>query len=360
MKLKTALRGLLLDWLADRDDRYYWRQPVELAAPPQGATLCIWQPDGKLGDSVIHTCLIHSLATHRPDLHIVIVCAPGLVAFWERLPGVTKAIGATHAANATRQLLLAGLRIDMVISMEAFLSLDTTRFIRAVRPDVAVGLNVGRYRLFTHSIADNTYDHPRRHVTQRLGHLCELMSIPFAKSSGLPTVAMSGRTARVTLPNGVRHVFLNVYGTGLQKAFNDNTLCWLIRQVAAIAPQTHIILNVPGDRRAHFEALIADSGVPLASLAPAKMELWELIALMQQCMAVITPDTGIGHIAAALRQPVMVFFEDIHYTPIVWAPDALNLKIVTPRRKGNVNDFDPEVAVTKLADLLCSAEGAAR
>lgn len=352
MKLKTALRGLLLDWLAERDDRYYWRQAMGSAKPAHGATFCLWQPDGKLGDSVIHTALVHSLAMHRPDMKIVIVCAPGLVGFWQRIPGVHAVIGAANAKDAAQHLQGAHLRIDVLVSLEAFLSLDTVRFIRTVRPATCIGLNTGRYRVFTHAIADNTYDHPRRHVTQRLRHLCELLEVPHVAASGLPSVALDGRTARVTLPEGIPHVFLNVYGAGAQKAFNDDTVSWLIQQIRACQAQAHILLNVPTHERARFQAHAAAAPANKVSLTPESMDLWELIALMRQCAAVVTPDTGIGHIAAALQQPLMVFFEDTHYTPVVWAPDTPGLHKVTPVQSGHINTFDRSLAQQSLDDMM--------
>lgn len=350
MKLKTALRGLLLDWLADREDRCYWRQAVGSAKPAPGATFCLWQPDGKLGDSVIHTSLVHSLATHRPDMKIVVVCAPGLVGFWQRIPGVHAVIGASSAREATRHLQQERLRIDVLVSLEAFLSLDTARFIRAVRPTTCIGLNTGRYRVFTHAIADNTYDHPRRHVTQRLRHLCELLEVPHVASSGLPSVALDGRTVRVTLPEGIPHVFLNVYGAGPQKAFSDDTVGWLIQEIRAHLPRARILLNVPPHQRDRFQQAAAGAAQQV-SLAPEGMNLWELIALMHQCAAVITPDTGIGHIAAALQQPLMVFFEDTHYTPVVWAPDTPALRKVTPAQNGHINSFDRGLVRQSLAEM---------
>jgi len=351
MNIKATLRSLLLDWLAARDDRYYWRQPSTHFQPAQGATFCLWQPDGKLGDSVIHTTFIHTLATQRPDMRIVIVCAPSLVGFWQRIPGVAMVVGASDSAQAIAAVKAARLSLDVFMSMEAFLSIDTARFIRATKPRNCIGLNVGRYRAFTHSISDNTYDHPRRHVTERMRNLCELIQVPYVDASGLPSVALSGRTDRVSLADGTQHIFLNVYGAGPQKAFTDETVTWLIQELRTLLPGAHIVLNVPANQRDRFAAYCGPSDGPRVSLAPENMDLWELIALMAQCAAVVTPDTGIGHIAAALRQPLTVFFEDAHYTPVVWSPNTPTLEAVLPVTNGNVNLFDRKRGRTQVADM---------
>lgn len=352
MKLKTALRGLLLDWLADRDDRYYWRQPSSSFTPPRDGTFCLWQPDGKLGDSVIHTALIASLQTQRPDLRLMVVCAPSLVAFWERIPGIQTVIGAPSSMHAARAVLATGKRLDVFVSMEAFLSIDTVRFMRAVDPAVRIGLNVGRYRAFTYSLSDQTYDHPRRHVTERMRNVCELMQLGYQDTSALKEVAPSGLTPRVTLQAGVPHVLLNTYGAGRERVFSPDSVRWIVQQLREQYPTAHIIFNAPDAEHAAFAKLHALDNDSALALAPPNMSLWELIALISQCRMVVTPDTGIGHIAAALGIPITVFFADIHYTPVVWLPNTHRRYLVKPTVNGDVNLFDRDCAQQALTDMV--------
>lgn len=354
MKLKTALRGLLLDWLADRDDRYYWRQPSSSFTPPQGGTFCLWQPDGKLGDSVIHTSLIASLQQQRPDLHLMVVCAPSLVAFWERIPGVQTVIGAPSSMHAAQAVLASGKRLDVFVSMEAFLSIDTARFMRAVDPVVRIGLNVGRYRAFTYSLSDHTYDHPRRHVTERLRGVCDLMQLAYQDTSTLKDAADSGLTPRVSLQAGVPHVLLNTYGAGPERVFSPDTVRWIVQQLRGQHPSARIVFNVPDTERPAFAKLHGvDSDTSLA-LAPPQMSLWELIALINQCQMAVTPDTGIGHVAATLGIPLTVFFADTHYNPIVWLPCTRKLYLVKPTVSGNVNQFDRHTAQQAITEMVAT------
>jgi ADP-heptose:LPS heptosyltransferase len=354
MKLKTALRGLLLDWLADRDDRYYWRQPNGPFTPPQGAAVLVWQPDGKLGDSVLHTTLVFSLSSQRPDLRLVVVCAPSLQSFWERIPGVHAVIGATAGRGTAQAVLKAVGHVDVMVSTEAFLSLDTVRFMRSLKPRVSIGLNVGRYKLFSYSIADHSYDHPRRHVTDRLRAVCELLSLTYQTDSALKDVATSGLTPRVTLAAGVPHVFLNTFGAGSHRTFNSDTVDWLTAQVQAMKPGVQIIFNVPGPERDVFAQRHGLDEASQLMLAPPNMDLWELTALIAQCQAVVTPDTSIGHIAAALAIPSTVLFHDSHYTTIVWAPTSPLAQLVKPLSDGDVNNLNHFHAQAALQQALCA------
>lgn len=354
MKLKTALRGVLLDWLADRDDRYYWRQPSGPFCPPHGAVLLLWQPDGKLGDSVIHTTLVASLHRQRPDLHVVVVCAPSLRAFWERIPGVHTVIGAMNGREAAHAVKATVGQVGVFVSMEAFLSLETVRFMRVVKPQISIGLNVGRYRLFSYSVSDHAYDHPRRHVTERSRAVCDLLCLTYETDSALNDVASSGLTPRVTLMTGARHVFLNTFGAGPHRTFNSDTVDWLTAQVKAVWPEANILFNVPTLERDAFSKRHHLNDMPDLMLAPPDMSLWELIALVAQCNAVITPDTSIGHIAAALSIPSTVLFHDSHYTTIVWAPASPLAMLVKPLTDGNVNNLDRVQAQVAIGQSLRS------
>ncbi len=352
MSLKDWLRSNLLDALAQRNDRYYWRQPSQPCRPRDGARLCLWQPDGKLGDSIIHTQLVAGLLRQRPDMRVLIVCAPSLVELWQRLPGVHQVIGARSWREAVRALGPNPEPIDVFVSMEAFLSLDTAQFMRTAKPEVSIGLNVGRYRAFTYSVSDHTFDHPRRHVTDRLRAVSELLGLSYHDESDLIEPSGGAITARVRLPEAMPHILLNTYGAGVQKKFSPDVIAWLIQEVRTCRPDARILFNVPTTERQTFEQEHLRHHPESLALAPEGTSLWELIALVSQCEAVITPDTGVGHVAAALRVPLAVFFEDAHYTPVVWAPNTPLLHSVVPSMPGNVNQFDRRTARMALQALL--------
>jgi len=352
MNIKNLFRNLMLDALAQREDRYYWRQPLNDFELPPGATLCLWQPDGKLGDSVIHTILLDNIARQRPDVRVIVVCAASLVQFWQRIPGVWKAVSAHPPRQAASAVLALHHRIDVFVSLEAFASVDTLLFMRAVKAPITIGLSVGRFKAFLYSLADNTYDHPRRHVTDRLRNLCSLMRLEYRPTSSVARVAAEQRTSLVMLPEHQSTVFLNIYGAGPQKLFSSDTVSWMLEQIRLHLPTAHVMLNVPEAQRDSMMARLKAGDAPNMSLAPQGMSIWELIALMDQCQAIVTPDTAIGHIAAALDLPVAVFFEDAHYTPVVWRPLCDKLQVVTPVKPGNVNNFDLPQASVALGNAL--------
>jgi len=355
MKLKQTLRQWLVDVLGQRDDRFYWRQPLGAITLPANAKLCLWQPDGKLGDAIVTSMLLCDLAAQRPDVKVTVVVEPGLQGFWRGLPQVQEALSCRQGRAA---LLHAISTCDAFVSFETFLSLETLRLLRALRPTVAIGYNVGRYRLFDRSVVCTSYEWPRKHITARLHNLCELLSLKHLGRNPLPEVLPAHRTERSTLPpHQGPTVFLNTHAAGADRTFSASTVTWLIEQLHSAGQQARILVSVPGAERtdwlARIQALPQSAGNAVA-LTPDNTSLWEMMWLVQQCDMVVSPDTAVVHVAAALNKPVVAFYRDRAYNPLVWAPLCPHHHQVLPNgtEPCSVNDFDRDAAAKALHGML--------
>ena len=351
MKLKTALRGLLLDWLADRDDRCYWRQAFTGLQIQPSATVCLWQPDGKLGDAVILSALVAAIAEQRPDVQLKLVCSSGLVSYWREIKGLKAVVDHADGAHKSTSATLGP--VDVFISLETFLSIDTVKVLRALRPGTAIGFSVAQYRLFDIALSDLTYAFPRRHIGSRLDNLCELLALD-APTPG-PHLAAAARhhlTPRVACPPSSDRVFLNTMGAASHRCLNPDSVEAILRACDQLRPGIEVIVSVATPERDAWERRIRSTHGPQVKLAPANLGLWELIGLVAQCPIVITPDTAIGHIGAAVGSAVCVFYADAHYNPIVWHPRTDRLVNVMPRVAGDVNNFETTELPQRLQALF--------
>ena len=343
MSLKSLARSWLIDILAQRDDRYYWRQPHDARPLPPNARLLLWQPDGKLGDAIINARFVHDIATQRPDVQIHVACGSGLMPFWSALPGVH----AVHDASAgvQRQALIQAMRgCEAFISFEAFLSLDTVRLLRAIQPQRSIGFSVGRYRLFDDAVVDTTYEFPRRHVSARLRHLNEILTLQHLEHSDVAATVRQLPTGRAVLsPHEGPTVFVNTYAASVDRSLSPASVETLLELLRKVAPDTRAVVSLP------LGKTLASLGIK-ATLAtevvPADLSVWELLKLIDQCDAVLTPDTAIGHAAAALDKPVLVFYRDKHYNPVVWTPIGNQVRCALPSLSGDINSFDRQDATT--------------
>lgn len=350
MSLKSLSRSWLIDLLAGRDDRCYWRQQRDSQALPVNSSVLLWQPDGKLGDAVVNARFLHDLVHQRPDLRVHIGCDRGLVAFWQALPGVMQ----VHVANAPGQhgaLIQALKNCTVLISFETFLSLDTVRLVRAIRPERCIGFSVGPYRLFDDAVVDTTYAFPRRHVSERLHNLAEVLQL---KHLGRSDVAQTVRSLTAvqadTTPRTRKTVFLNTYAAAANRSFSPTSVTFLLEAIAAASPGAHVIISLPP-----HQSLNAIQNVPdtLSIDALAKgLSIWQLFSAMDRCDAVVSPDTAIGHLGAALDKPVVVAYRDRHYNPVVWRPLGTRVSTLLPCQPDDINSFDLATAHEAIAQAL--------
>jgi ADP-heptose:LPS heptosyltransferase len=360
MNLKQWLRSIWVDHLGQREDRYYWRQQLDGLALPQAGTVCLWMADGKLGDAIVNSMLVKSLRLARPDLSVTLVCSASTAPFWLRLPGISHVVPVgkhwKQTLDTVRQRVSR--RFDAFISFETFASSELLQVLKGLNPVAAVGFSVGAYRAFQYSLVDNTYQFPRRHITQRLVNLCDLMGIGFVAESDMVPIVHQGLSRGQGAAKSPR-CFFNVYGASEARSFSVSSVSAICQTLSGLIAGLKVEFNVPQGARAEWQGAMPQLGAIQGELAPQGMDLWTLFEHVAQADFVVTTDTAIGHIAAAMGVPCAVFFADRHYNPIVWAPFSTRLEKIMPVVGGaSVNDFDEQqlaLALQKTA-MVASSE----
>jgi len=350
-QLKAWLRACWADWLGHREDRYYWRQQTDVVTLPSEARVCLWQPDGKLGDAIVTATLVHSLRVQRPDLKLVVVCDPGLISFWQGLQGVEDALPEDQWMQ-----LKAGVGrspLHAFVSFETFVSVSTLRALRALQPKVAIGFSVAQYQAFTHSLVDLTYSFPRRHITERLRHVCEVLSLDYLAASDVATCAAAATSElSASLPADRPVVYLNALAAAAHRSFNTQALLWIVAQIQAHSPSALILLNAGDDVRSQ---LAQQLGMPQVQWMPqTRLSTWQLVHLVSRCDGLISTDTALGHIGAAVNKPLAVFYADKHYNAVVWRPMSAYAQLVLPTEAGDVSRLD-HAAAQQAIRAVCSS-----
>ena len=361
INLTDFFRGIVFDWRSKRVDRYYWRQAIpDCIVLPESARLCIWSPDGKLGDAVILTTFLRSIRLTKPDWKVILLSEYS--DFLRSFDCVEAALPASDRSSWDNYKKLG---VDLWISLETFPSNACSKAIREWRPRRALGFSVGQYRLFDYAMADHTYCHPRRHISERFRSISELLGLNYGAESDIPkivsnlpmTVSCDGVSQVVSSMwnSASRVVFVNTYAAAQSRSFNVDNIKWWIERLCMHTNGSIVLLSVTESCRV---SLLADAAWyarhedRLAFLPSRPLGAWELVRVISKCSAVISPDTAIGHIGAALNLPTIVVFADRHYNPVVWRPMGELAHVVLPLQNDDVNDFDKSQAIEYLKALI--------
>lgn len=107
----------------------------------------------------------------------------------------------------------------------------------------------------------------------------------------------------------------------------------------------------PGDDDKAAEIVqLAGNDVPLIAYRTGRLA--ELIGALAACDAVVTPDGGAMHLAAALGKPIVCFFGDV--SPDRWRPWGVPHRVLRPA-SAKVADLPVEQVLAALSDLHASA-----
>ena len=355
MSITSFLREVALDVLAKREGRFYWRQMKPKPQLRGDEHIVLWQPDGKLGDAVINSMIVADVLDTYPKIRLTIAAPLNLHGFWRRIPGVAAVV---DSASSFRKNNSHELRpCDIFISLETFLSLSTVQAIKQLSPNVAIGLSVGQYRLFDYSIADNTYEHPRKHISNRLRTLTDLLGIEFTCTSPLPAAISRGlaqASPNPSSPNG-GGIFINTYAASADRSFSLKTVDFLLRLALSASGNPDIKVSVfPENAEAITNLIDVTNEAHRISLVYPRPDIWDLIESISTCSKVITPDTAIAHLGAGLGKDVFVFYRDQVYNPIVWAPLTKRASFISSMDLSDVNGYEPGAATARLTGFLAS------
>ncbi len=161
--------------------------------------------------------------------------------------------------------------------------------------------------------------------------------------------------------NGIAHkprtVFVNIFA-------KDKKRCWTLdaalQLIAMLRSQDHFsqayfIFNVmPGELHAMRQAL-ADNGVGNVILFSANEHFFQLPAIIELCDLVISVETAVMHIAAALKVPVVALMRSKNPEWVPWDKECSRV-LMAAKRTHWVRDIPPTQVMYCVNEFLHEAE----
>ncbi len=351
-------KRFLVDRWGRRRDDFDWRVYQTTLDLQSIGSVLVLQLNDKLGDALMISLLVDALAKARPDLTIAVGTTPSLVEYWRRNPRVKEVAALSCSRKLGRRMgrrirdakrtaePLRG-RFDVVVSFEPYAVVDHFALIKALAAKVNVGFNKHPFRLFTYALEERRHGVAAMPVAERTARVMEVFgqkvdcrSLEFSVPVE-PEDEKAAQSVLDRLPGGGPRLLFNVYGHGPEKHLTPDSVVHAVRVLRKVGHEGSIVLSVPAGRdAAYLDALREAHLAAGVTTIPPMADIFKLFALVEKMDVVVSPDTAIGHIAAAFHKPQVAIFAEHGTIPIAWKPYNARCQSVLSTSGKNINDLD--------------------
>jgi len=290
-----------------------------------------------IGDAVMSTPAVHTIRRNFPEAHIGILAKPWVAPVFHANPHADEVL-IYDAKGAHKGLLgrwrLAGRLRRQNWEMGVVLpnSFESALLFAMARIPFRIGYKT-QYRrlLLSHPIVLNRQLKENSHETGHYLRLLELSGLR-VEPSGLELYVVPDdkiRGADLLRKNGIitGELLIGINpgaAFGTAKRWPADRYARLADRLAKQYQGRILIFGGPGERGVAQEVADAMNHTPI--ILSGKTTLGEAIALVDQCPLLVTNDSGLMHIGAALHQPMVAIFGPTN--PLTTGPLSAKAKII--------------------------------
>lgn len=313
-----------------------------------------------IGDLVLSTGMLRQIASAHPSFEIDVLARAWVVPVLDGLPYVRRVISFDCSAkNRYPSLaLLAQVRrqgYDVVVdgmSIRRSSPTSSLMFMLASRAPYRVGLTSA-----TNSFLYNLAIEPdrSRHHAEQSAILAQAFGVPIDGTDWRSQLAVSAAERDAaekywsSLGAGLR-VFVNISVTDPRNDWPDDRFVAVLRRLAARRSDVVMLVSGIASQNDRIDRIARASGAH-----PATQSLRELIARVATADLVLTPDTGVVHVAAAFGRPIVGLYR---VDTRMWAPYRVPSRAI--HSDSLVHSIPVERVTAALDELLDEQYGAVK
>ena len=320
-------------------------RPWDAPIPPTALRRVLVVRHDRMGDAVVTTPLIALLHAALPDAELDVLASPANRAVFAGDPRIANLYVNDHGSGTLPRLArkLRFRRYDAIFSViqgrglregllaSLFSSRDTWR-LSVSRPTRYAGLFSATFRP------------PRASV-----HMAEQLLVVGARAIDVPAPLLPADTTRYPMSLPVdevaesrvaatlerlglaRFALVNLWAAEPWRAWPVAHVAGVVRQLRERGVSLPFLLVPPPGKE--IEAAVAASACgDDARVAPPSPHLADLIALVRRADLVLTPDTGVVHLASACRRPVVALYSTRTVDIRRWLPLGVPYRaVVAPK-----------------------------
>jgi heptosyltransferase-3 len=350
--LERSVRRATIAWLGRGGSRR--ERAAELALPSAPSFLLI-RPD-RIGDAIISTPLLMLLRERFPAARIDMLLGRKNRSAAELLPEID---GHPVLAGSTSEVFntirtIRGRRYDVAINLLANDSASGS---------LLMALSGARVRIGFRGEAEGVYDYVVEkpstpiHIVRESSLLLAPLGIspigemPSRESEHLrieiPDDALQGAKSRAAFlftDNSRHRLIMNISGSSPEKFWGVEQYIELALRLRARGTES-IIAGSPGDSQ-KVAAIAAGAG---CSFLPPTPSLAEFAAMLSRADLIVTPDTSVVHLSAALRKPTVMLVAS-ESAGSAWHPWGTRYQVV--RHKESIPEIPVEEVERSIEKLI--------
>jgi ADP-heptose:LPS heptosyltransferase len=339
-QVELAIRGLTLGLLSRRSAPSS-EHSLPLLLPSEPRILFLRQD--RIGDAVVTTPLLVAVKQKYPHARITMLLGDNNRAIRPLLPIDCDTV--VYAKSLLRDLrMLRSLRkqrFDVAIDLTDNASVTSSMLMAMIKPRFAIGIEKENRSVY--NVIVPRIDRLENHISSRIAELLRPLGID-------PSAIDLKPILRVDRQNGLPgRLGLNI-SAGTESR-------WAPERVYAAIAQSALESGAWSEIRVYCEPRDTDKATSIVSMAddprvtlqPPTRSYGEFASALSSCEALITPDTSVVHLAAALDIPQVVIFapipEGLHY----WTPIGVPYEMLV--QHPNLSTLEPQTVIALLRKL---------
>lgn len=280
--------------------------------------------DGKIGDYIVSSFVFRELKKQWPNATLTVLASPKNQSLLAQNPAIDHVHVVTQKnRRSLRQLgqrLAQQQPIDVLIDPTEVLRNRDLVLIRACQAKVNAGYDKAHFGLFNLSVPKNTAHMAEvyQQILQRLGcpHVDMRYELPDTSAAAAKVAAFLA-----TLPSGPI-LAVNLHGDGRRRQFTPTQAQALISRLRQLYPQHVVVVLSQPSQKAAISDLCTQLADPQVRCLADTNCIEDTIEIMRHSAGIISPDTAIVHIGAALACPMLVFYSDDELNYAKWHPNT--------------------------------------
>lgn len=148
-----------------------------------------------------------------------------------------------------------------------------------------------------------------------------------------------------------RRIAVNISSSNPYRMWSEDRNTVFVHALHRALPEHDIIVLGHGERQSMAERIAASCGDSVHAYHGSS-DLVDVAALLELCDVVVTPDTSVVHVAAAVSRPVVVMYSLKASFIQEWLPFGVPYRCVMTKGRADLETIDPHDVVEAVRDLL--------